>query len=124
MTKDIQSLINEWYQLKESLSNAISKEKELRRRIFETVFQDTPGATQKNEAHGLVGKIPLYYTLDEAAYETMLPELRKQGIPDYLVKYKATLDLQVLKTIPQYKMGLLSECITMKSGLCTLEVRK
>ena len=122
MTDDVESLKSEWLETKKTLNSAKAREIELRRKIFDILFSDSPGVTQKNEELGLRGKIPLYYTVDEAAYQAMLPDLREKGIPDHLVKYKASVDLKTLKLLPQHKVAALSECITMKPGLCSLEV--
>ncbi len=122
MSDQISALKQRWLTAKSDAAKAVEKERQLREELFYLVFNETPEILQKNKKFGLRGKIPVYRTIDEAVYEASLANLRNKGIPDHLVRYKPSLNTRVLKSLPHHQLALLSDCITERHGLISLEL--
>ena len=118
----LRDLRNRWLAAKEELNNARAMEQDLRLLLYEQAFKGNKSLNAKNEALGIAARIPKQYTIDQAAYEAMLPVLREEGIPDDIVFYKAQISKRNLDKLSITKLSLLSQCIEEKYGIVQLTV--
>lgn len=116
------ALRDAWLESKLRLDILKKEEVNLRKELYARAFPNNKERIVKNETIGIKARVPVTFTLDQAAYEEMLPVLRDKGIPDDLVLYVPRIQKRNLDKLSFSKQTALTGIIEEKEGLVVLEV--
>jgi hypothetical protein len=119
-------LLNEWYELQETLKVQKAHEMELRLKIFGEFFPEPEEGTNNFELPEkwvLKGKRTINRNVDIAAFTALRPALEEAGIRvAEIVEFKPALSISQYRKLTDEQVHLVDQFLIIKDGAPALEI--